>query len=222
MAKTKFLESILNIKYDKALTDSKKYLILGEKAEKIALEINDSLQLAKAYKIKSLAYHFSSNLDASIKYTINAAKIFNQLKDYENYANSYTNLGWQIKNINLKKGIYYMNTGIKILENNAKNSLSLASAYNNYGVLKQREKQLDSALFYHTKSLKICLVSSVCFPTIFKVTLLKFFILSSLSKYSQNSKILSNPLCLFILPTTKKLKSFCLYFSKLFSSDGLS
>ncbi|WP_298882074.1 sensor histidine kinase [uncultured Polaribacter sp.] len=160
ISKTKFLESILNIKYDKALTDSKKYLILGEKAEKIALEINDSLQLAKAYKIKSLAYHFSSNLDASIKYTINAATIFNQLKDYENYANSYTNLGWQIKNINLKKGIYYMNTGIKILENNAKNSLSLASAYNNYGVLKNRINQLDSALYYHKKSLNLCLLKN--------------------------------------------------------------
>ena len=152
----KYLTTILNIKYDKALTNSKKYLILGEKAEKIALKLNDSLLLANTFKIKSIAYHFSSNYDKSIEYTIKASNIFKDFNDYENYANSFINLGWRIKNVNLDKGVFYMKTGIQILEKKTPNSITLASAYNNYGVLKNKKKQLDSALYYHHKSLTIC------------------------------------------------------------------
>jgi signal transduction histidine kinase len=153
LSKEKFLDTILKIKYDKALTDTKKYLILVQKAKEIAENFNDKKNLAKAYEKISLAYHFSSKTELSIENNIKASKIYEQENDIENFANTYINLGWQIKNRNLEKAILYMDKGIKTLEIKIPESIKLIGAYNNYGVLKQKEKQLDSALYFHKKSL---------------------------------------------------------------------
>ena len=157
IVKEKFLDTILSIDYDKALTDSKKYLSLTLKAESIAKKLKDKKLLADVYRKKSLAYYFSSQLDFSIENNIEASKIYRDLNDYENYADTYITLGWQIKNRDLENAILYMNKGIKTLERKKPNSVSLTGAYNNYGVLKQRKKQLDSALIYHKKSLSLCI-----------------------------------------------------------------
>ncbi|WP_159946876.1 tetratricopeptide repeat-containing sensor histidine kinase [Polaribacter septentrionalilitoris] len=156
-SKESFLDTILSIKYDKALTNTKKYLSLITKAETIAKELNSKKFLADVYKKKSLAYFFSSKLELAIQNTILASNIYNELNDFENYADSYINLGWQIKNRDLEKAIFYMNKGIKTLEKEVSSTYRLIGAYNNYGVLKQRKNQLDSALYYHKKSLSLCL-----------------------------------------------------------------
>ena len=157
VSKESFLDTILSIKYDKALTNTKKYLSLITKAETIAKELNTKKFLADVYKKKSLAYFFSSKLELAIQNTILASNIYNELNDFENYADSYINLGWQIKNRDLEKAIFYMNKGIKTLEKKVSSTYRLIGAYNNYGVLKQRKNQLDSALYYHKKSLSLCL-----------------------------------------------------------------
>ena len=156
--KEKFLDTILSINYDKALIHSKKYLLLTEKAEAIAKELNSKKLLANVYRKKSLAHFFSSKIEISIQYNIKASKLYKELNDYENYADTFITLGWQIKNRDLEKAVFYMNRGIKTLENKTPNSFRLIGAYNNYGVLKQRKNQLDSALYYHEKSLNICLI----------------------------------------------------------------
>ena len=158
LTKEKFLDTILTIKYEKALLDSKKYLLLTEKAEKIAEQLANKKLLAIVYSKKSLAYFFSSKPEIAIKNTIKASVLFKELNDFESYGDSFINLGWQIKNRDLNKALFYMNKGIKTLELKTPNSFKLSGAYNNYGVLKQRKEQLDSALYYHKKSLNICLL----------------------------------------------------------------
>ena len=155
ISKEQFLDTILKIEYDKALIDTKKYLDLVDKAEKIALISKDKKQIAKAYTAKALAFHFSSKFDLSIEYTLKSIKIYRELNDSENYAILYTDLGWRIKNRDLKKSLYYMNKGIKTLEKKNPRSLKLSGAYNNYGVLQQRNNQLDSAFYFHKKSLTL-------------------------------------------------------------------
>lgn len=157
-SKEKFLQTILNIEYDRALTNSKKYLTLALKAEKIAVESGDKEKLAKAYTALSLAYHFTSKFDLTVAYTLKSAKLFQELNDHKSYANAYISLGWKIKNNDLERGIFYMIKGIRILESIDRNSVSLIAAYNNYGVLKQRLSELDSAFYYHKKSLDLCIL----------------------------------------------------------------
>ncbi|MFY9241616.1 MAG: tetratricopeptide repeat protein, partial [Polaribacter sp.] len=157
LSKEKFLDTILTIEYEKALTDTKKYLILCNKAEKIALVINNQSLLAKSYIAKSLALHFSSKHENSIAYTLKAIEIYEQSNNTENSASLYTALGWQIKNNDLSKALYYMNKGITILEKTDTESTKLIAAFNNYGVLKQRKNELDSAYLFHKKSLDLSL-----------------------------------------------------------------
>lgn len=45
--------------------------------------------------------------------------------------------------------------GIQILENSNPKSKNLKFGYNNYGVLKQRIHELDSALYFHEKALQL-------------------------------------------------------------------
>jgi signal transduction histidine kinase len=155
ISKEQFLDTILQIEYDKALINAEKYLILSKKALEIAKTTNNKKLLAKAYISKSLAYHFSSKTALTIFNTLKAGEIYKELNDIENHANTYLNLGWQIKNRNLEKSVFYMQKGITILEKKSPLSFKLIFGYNNYGVLKQLEKQLDSALFYHKKSLQL-------------------------------------------------------------------
>ncbi len=150
-----FLDTILKIEYDKAMVDAKKYFILAEKAEKIALKLNDKNALAKAYEALSLYYHFTSKTDLAIANTIKASKIYESLNETEKQANSFINLGFQLKERDLNKAFFYMLSGIKVLEKKQITSQKLSEAYNNYGVLQQRRNELDSALYYHKKSLFI-------------------------------------------------------------------
>lgn len=150
-----FLDTVLTIKYDKALIDAKKYFLLIQKAEKIALQLNDEESLVKAYESYSLYYHFTSKTELSIQYNLKASKIYEKNNDTEKYAGSLINLGWQIKDSDLDKAIFYTLSGIKVLEKRNILSLKLSAAYNNYGVLKQRKNELDSALIFHKKSLLI-------------------------------------------------------------------
>jgi signal transduction histidine kinase len=161
-----FLDTILKIDKDKALLNTKKYLLLTEKGEKIALEINNKILLAKIYEAKSIAYHFSSKTVLEFEYNLKAIKIYEELSDVESLAAAYTNLGWEIKNRDLQKAIFYMKKGISILEKNKPTSYNLEKAYNNYGVLKQKENQLDSAIFYHNKALKrsLAINDSIAIP----------------------------------------------------------
>lgn len=150
-----FLDTILKIEYDKALIDAKKYVVLVEKAEKLALKLKDQESLAKSYEAYSLYYHFTSKTELSIKYNLKASKIYEENNDTEKYVGSFINLGWQIKDRDLNKAIFYTLSGIKVLEKRKPLSLKLSAAYNNYGVLKQRKNELDSALVFHKKSLFI-------------------------------------------------------------------
>ncbi|MFY0602891.1 MAG: tetratricopeptide repeat protein [Flavobacteriaceae bacterium] len=152
-----FLKIVLEIEYDKALINSKKYLELSKKAERIALNLGDQKLIADSYKALSLAYHFSSKFDVSFDYTLKSAKIYQELNDMVNYASSYTDLGWKIKNRDLQKGLFYMQKGIKILEKEKISSWHLIGAYNNFGVLQQMSAKLDSAYYYHKKSLDLAI-----------------------------------------------------------------
>ncbi|WP_298766777.1 sensor histidine kinase [uncultured Polaribacter sp.] len=155
VSKEYFLQLILSLEYDKALTDSKKLLKLSKKATKIAYALKDKSAIAKSYRLQSLAYHFSSNFDLAIAYTIKAANLFEEINDIENSGFSYIELGWKLKYFNLQNAILYMKKGITILENSDTKNYNLIEGYNNYGTLKSFKNELDSAMFFHKKSLSL-------------------------------------------------------------------
>ena len=153
LQKDKRIQIVLNIPFDKAVSNIKKYTELVQKSISSAEKTKDSSSLAKLYIKQAVVLHFSSKVSKSIQLTLKAITIFNLLNDTKNMGKSYLELGWKLKERNLNNAFSYMKKGINILEKNHLNLDILIGGYNNFGVLYQMKKHLDSALYFHQKSL---------------------------------------------------------------------
>ncbi|WP_347175501.1 tetratricopeptide repeat-containing sensor histidine kinase [Polaribacter uvawellassae] len=160
ISKQEFLSVILNIPHDKAVSNLKTFEKLNKKAETIARELKKDSALAAVFIQQSLALHYTSNDEKAIDVTLKAIRIYDSLNKTEDVANSYLQLGWKLKYRNLDKAFLYMKKGLKILEEKNPTSWRLTGGYNNYGVLFQYKNQLDSALYFHKKSLQLSIAAN--------------------------------------------------------------
>jgi signal transduction histidine kinase len=119
-------------------------------AEKIDYELGQ----ADAHSQLSLVYGYQGNYEKSTQHALDGIKIYEKLGKMERVADYYAELGYSMKYRDLPKALSYMQKGKNIAEaNNFKNELK--DIYNNYGVLKEIQQELDSALFYFEKGLQI-------------------------------------------------------------------
>jgi len=96
----------------------------------------------------------SGNLDKSLQYGIKAIGLYEEISDTAKAGGLYCSIGYSMKRRDMTKAKSYMRTGIDLLE--SVNAIpELSSAYDNYGVIKEMEEQLDSAKFYYNRSLSI-------------------------------------------------------------------
>ncbi len=153
--KKEFLATILNIPFDIAVSNVNQYRAFSKKAIQISNELHDSVSLAKSYTSLSLALHFSSNDTQALEALLKSIAIYEKRNDQKNIGKTYLGLGWVLKHRDLDKAIKYIRKGIYVLKKHDNNSLELGAGYNHYGVLLQKVNKLDSALFYHKKSLEI-------------------------------------------------------------------
>lgn len=107
---------------------------------------------AESYSNLSLIYYFQGKYDTELQYSLQAITLYERLNDSENLSLQYGELGYRMKKNNMPKAQEYMLKGLRIAEKN-KFQKPLLSIYNNYGVLKEMQTQLDSALFYYKKGL---------------------------------------------------------------------
>lgn len=137
----------LNIPQDSIVSLFQKNL---ESADKVSYQLG----MADAYSQLSLIYGYQGNYEESAKSSIEGIKIYEKLKKLDRVADYYAEMGYTMKYRDLKKALYYMQKGKAVAEaNNFENELK--DIYNNYGVLKEINNELDSALFYYNKGLKI-------------------------------------------------------------------
>lgn len=121
---------------------------------KAAEKIKYELGMADAYSQLSLVYGYQGKYEESAKNTIEGIKIYEKLNQLDRVADYYAAMGYSMKYRDLKQALYYMQKGKAVAEaNNFENELK--DIYNNYGVLKEINNELDSALFYIDKGLKI-------------------------------------------------------------------
>jgi len=116
--------------------------------------MNYSLGEAESYSNLSLVYYYDGKYDNDLKYSLKAISIYEKINNQEKLALEYGELGYRMKKTNLVKGIYYMQKGKGIAENNNFQK-PLLSIYNNYGYLKELNKEDDSALFFYKRGLII-------------------------------------------------------------------
>ena len=119
-----------------------------------AKKINYVKGEAESYSNLSLIYYFQGKYEKDFFYSLKAISLFEKINDKEKLAIEYGELGYRMKKRDIKKAQKYMQKGMQLaLKNNLQKPL--LSIYNNYGVLKEMENQLDSALYFYNKGLVI-------------------------------------------------------------------
>lgn len=120
-----------------------------------ARTINYKIGEARALNILAITYYLMGNYEKSTELNIQSFKIFEEEKAFEDLANAYGEYGYQMKRRELEKANQYMLKGIQIAEKNKVSKVTIAKLYDNFGVLKEMEGKLDSALILYNKALKI-------------------------------------------------------------------
>lgn len=120
-----------------------------------ARTINYKIGEARALNILAITYYLMGNYEKSTELNIQSFKIFEEEKAFEDLANAYGEYGYQMKRRELEKANQYMLKGIQIAEKNKVSKVTIAKLYDNFGVIKEMEGKLDSALILYNKALKI-------------------------------------------------------------------
>ena len=160
-----FLDSVLSVPYDGMVSD----LARSEKGYTQALETaqdhsNDSARAKLLSKLNIIQY-LLGNKDESLRLGLQAIELHEKLGNRNEVGGLYCSIGYGMWRRDLPKANEYMRKGIAIQEA-LNDSSSLSGSYDNYGVLKEIEEQLDSATFYYNRSLdfKAALNDSIGIP----------------------------------------------------------
>lgn len=148
------IEAIHEIPFDEMNSHQLETIQFYEQALHLSEELKNPYLIAETKRLLNIATYYSGDYDTAAKYALEAIKYFESVKDDKKLGDLFTQYGYQIKRKDLKKGMIMMRKGINYLES-SKDTLVLSGAYNNYGVLHQMNKNLDSALFFFNKGLKI-------------------------------------------------------------------
>jgi signal transduction histidine kinase len=150
----KQIDSINNLSYQTKIANTSSYLKIYQDILSKSQKINYKIGIADSYYNLSLMYYFQGKYDLNTKYMLKATRLYQQLNLKNKQANSYAEYGYQLKRRDMNSAVKYMNKGMKLAES-IKDEFSLSGIYDNYGVLKEMQNQLDSALFFYNKSLKL-------------------------------------------------------------------
>ncbi|MBA80442.1 MULTISPECIES: tetratricopeptide repeat protein [unclassified Leeuwenhoekiella] len=133
-------------------TDS--LLVVFENNLKAAEQLDYKKGIGEAYKNIATIYGYEAESKKRVEYNLKAIRIFEENDLKPQAANLYGEMGYGMKRDNMERAEYYMNKGLKMAEEGNYKEV-LDRTYNNYGVLKEMQGQLDSALYFYQKGLAI-------------------------------------------------------------------
>lgn len=149
------IDSINTLDFNTLIKDlelSKKRLLDNiESAKKIKYKEGE----ARANQSLAIVYYYLGELEKGMECSIESVNYFDAKKDYIGMAALYSDIGFSIKNVDLNRGLEYFRMAMAL---GKKYDLGLLNSkiFNNYGTLMKQENKLDSALYYHKKSLAVC------------------------------------------------------------------
>lgn len=151
---SKQIDSLLQLSFEDKISNPSKSFLNFQKALKIAENSKSYTQIADVYSNLALVSFYKGDFEKHTKYSLEAIRMHEKLKQYAKLSKDYAEYGYQLKKRDLEKGIVYMQKGKIIAENNHY-EFELRAIYDNYGVLKEFKNELDSALYYYDKSLQL-------------------------------------------------------------------
>lgn len=153
-SKKKQLEKILEIPYDKFIGNIITSEMLAQKAVNLATKLNDKNSLADAYLQLGQVFAYKDQREKKLLYRLKAITIYEEIGNLNKVSYAYGELGFSMRNEDLKNALHYMRKGLKY-SRKTPNTNDLNATYDNYGILQGMLKNYDSAIYYHNKALKI-------------------------------------------------------------------
>ncbi len=122
----------------------------------LAVKFNDSLGMAKAYRILGIIYTYGlKQYDVALQYQLEALSIFKHKNDKRNMAAFYGNITWVYANMNqnLAEAHRLARLGLQLAKELNDNQL-ISYNYNSQGLIFLQEGKLDSAIWYIDRSIE--------------------------------------------------------------------
>lgn len=149
------IDSINNLPFSEIHSNLYRSKNILEENLKLAKKIGYRIGEGRTLSLLANIYYFLNDYQKSTEYHIKALQIFEEEKNYNELANSYGEFGYQMKRREFDKANEYMIKGIQIAQKHKVPKTTLAKLYDNYGVLKEMEEKIDSALILYNQALKI-------------------------------------------------------------------
>jgi len=110
--------------------------------------------IADSYANLGLVYYFQGKYDKNTSCMLHAIRWYDKLNLNKKLAAAYGEYGYQLKKRDMKMALYNMQKGMQMAESIPDEGI-LTSIYDNYGVLKEMQNELDSALFFYKKAMTL-------------------------------------------------------------------
>lgn len=148
------IDSLNNVSYEKRIETSS--LNLNKYLQNLAdsKKANYANGIADSNANISLIYFYRGEYDLSMTYFFNAIEEYKKINELGKAGALYGLYGYRLRNTDIPKAIEYMQKGIKMAEK-ANAEIELHALYDNYGLVKEANKEYDSAAYYYNKSLKM-------------------------------------------------------------------
>ncbi len=137
-------------KIEKATNLDDDYLRNAQHASRIKYILGE----ADSYSNLGLVYYFQGKYEKDLQYSLKAISLYEKINAFEKSATEYGEVGYRMKLRNIQKAQLFMQKGKRIAEQRQLQK-PLLSIYNNYGVLKEINKEYDSALYFYQKGLRL-------------------------------------------------------------------
>ncbi len=150
----RLIDSINNIPIEVVVANGDGYEEIYLKNSADAKRANYPLGLAQSYARLALIHYYRGRYELNVKYRLDAIALYEKLGLTAPLADQYGELGYSMKRRNMAKAQQYMQKGIRLAESESLLA-EKRKLYDNYGVLKEMQGQLDSALLYYRRGLDI-------------------------------------------------------------------
>lgn len=149
------VDSINIIPYQFIVSNTRQSIKIFSENLELARRIKYSDGEAKSLTNLGLAYYLRGKYDKSTENYLGAIGIYENQKNFHMLAETYGEYGYQLKRRDMNKAVFYMRKAIYTAEAENLKPLDKSKLYDNYGVLKEMQNDLDSAMFFYIKALKI-------------------------------------------------------------------
>lgn len=149
-----FIDSVKSFTFQYITSSPNKAVEDLQKARVLADSLNLKEDLAEILSKISWSKSYLGEWDESVEYRMQSIRLYEELGMMLEAGYGFAELGYGVRRRDVERAEYFMMQGIRILEEFPQ-SPELANAYNNYGIVKLAQQQVDSTIIYVNKSLEI-------------------------------------------------------------------